>query len=124
MMHDLILKVPGYEFMRGAVTDLQGNLLTEKNPARSGGTYTLWITGYNLTADQPVLSAQNYPETVMTVLYAGPSYIPGLQQINFKLGVLCFDSPCFTPASYDSPLQVIQGAFKSNVVYLPVSTLQ
>ena len=113
--------VPGYEVMRGAVTDLQGSIMTEQNPARSGGIYTLWITGYNQTTDPPVLSAPNYPETAMTVLYAGPSYIPGLQQINFKLNVLCFGSPCFTPAPYDSPLQITQGAFNSNVVYLPVN---
>jgi uncharacterized protein (TIGR03437 family) len=86
---------------RGAVTDLQGRVLTSSNPARVGQFYTIWMTGlgsivngvpsaaFRLLLTNAPLNAspagltQSY---AITPSFIGPSaQFPGLYQVNFLL---------------------------------------
>ncbi len=86
---------------RGAITDLQGNVVTSSNPAKLGGSYSIWLTGMGTfqNGKPPVVASMSitnipvygYPgDTWMsaTLDYVGASsQYPGLYQINFKLPV-------------------------------------
>jgi uncharacterized protein (TIGR03437 family) len=92
---------PTQSSVRGAVTDIQGSLLTSSNPARVGQYYTLWMTGLGafmngvpgatfrlLLTNAPL----NTSPRAQTISYAiAPSFIgssaqfPGLYQVNFQL---------------------------------------
>lgn len=91
--------LPGMRAPRGAITDLQGNVINSSNPTKLGSYYSIWLTGMgtfqNGTPPAPVrmvitnIPVYGYPgDTWMSVNldYVGASQqFPGLYQINFQL---------------------------------------
>jgi len=133
---------------RGAITDPQGNVITSSNPAKLGGSYSIWLTGMGTfqNGKPPVAPAMlitnipvyGYPgDTWMTANldYVGASsQYPGLYQINFKLPVTIATSdpnwhgypPPFPCGNYnwEVSLDLSQGSGYSsnhaNLVQIPI----
>jgi uncharacterized protein (TIGR03437 family) len=83
---------------RGAITDLQGRLVTSSNPGRVGKWYTIWYTGQSVVPVGKTISfslglgipfAPPYNDCCDTVMVDGiaaqsPQY-PGMYQLNFQV---------------------------------------
>jgi uncharacterized protein (TIGR03437 family) len=118
---------------RGIVTDASGNLITSANPAHSGQTLTVWLTGLGAATKDPntgytestirpelwllnsPINKNSYtviqnvlPSVQTTVLFAGPSNAYGLEQINFTfdLSVIRGGKLCGTALADDLGLAV------------------
>jgi uncharacterized protein (TIGR03437 family) len=106
---------------RGALTDLQGNVVRSSNPAKVGGTYSIWLTGMGVFPDGkpslalvPTMLITNIPGVLIrfdadpnsvwqrvTLDYVGASsQYPGLYQINFEL-------PIITSSDAQHPSQLV-----------------
>lgn len=122
---------------RGALTDLQGRLITSANPAHSGDYVTAWAGGLGVfTGDGPptavsvrldgspvYFQSENYFRTDVKPIFVGESSsFPGLYQINFQIpqGILPF--PC---GEYNWEFQLTLGEGSTAMaaaVDLPVTT--
>ena len=119
---------------RGAVTDLQGRVLTSSNPARVGQFYTIWMTGlgaivngvpgaaFRLLLSNAPLNTTPGPQTLSVAIptsFIGSSgQYPGLYQVNFLLPTRVVDGtggsvdgrggpePAFACGDYNWELQM------------------
>jgi hypothetical protein len=135
-------KVKPNRVMRGAITDLNGNLLTSSNRAMFGNYYVMWLTGIAESAtvkntmlmlvDIPTYSAGGVLLPGPAYAYVFPSYVgvspqyPGLYQINFQLAAPPnVDGPqnAFPcgPANWELQIFVAQGSGFLNQMNIPIS---
>lgn len=130
---------------RGAVTDLNGVVVSSSNRAKLGGYYTIWLTGLGLFQNgKPPYQVQmlltnvpvyGYPgDTWMygDPLFVGPSpQFPGLYQINFQLPISMATSlpewqgypPAWPCGNYEweVSLDIGQGQESAELVQIPIS---
>jgi hypothetical protein len=132
---------------RGAVTDLNGNVLSSSNPAKLGNYYTIWLTGLGTfqnskppsPIDMLITNVPVYSFAGDTYLdYGPPDYVgsssvyPGLYQINFKLPTALAGGgfggypplfPCGT-YSWEVSLDLFEGTGSSgkeaNLIQIPI----
>jgi uncharacterized protein (TIGR03437 family) len=113
---------------RGIITDAAGNLISSTNPAKSQQIVVIWATGIASAADTPSgrptvnLASVLGPSGAAVsgnVLYAGPTVLQGLDQINFRVPSF---SPCIEGQKADASLTVKStvSGIQSNAVWLPV----
>lgn len=137
-------KLSGNRADRGAVTDLQGRVISSSNPAKLGGWYTIWLTGTGAFANgkfggNPTLLMTNIPvygypgdtwQPISTALYAPSPQFSGLAQVNFQVPTTIATSdpnwhgypPPFPCGNYDweVSLDFVQGGNHANLVQIPI----
>jgi hypothetical protein len=127
---------------RGAITDLDGNLITSTNPSHLGQFLVAWVSGLgahgqkvNATgfiANIPFYGYPNYQNTQqISLAYAGESGFPGLFQVNFQVPtfIATGDGTSFEPSwpcgnySWEISLAVGIANYRqvSNFVQIPVA---
>jgi len=134
--------LPGNHADRGAITDLQGNLISSSNPTKLGGWYTIWLTGMGTFTDgeapePPTLVLTNVPVygypgdtwEYAEFAYAESPQFPGLYQVNFQVPVSIATGfpnwgypPPFPCGNYNWEVSIdfIQAGNHANLVQIPI----
>jgi uncharacterized protein (TIGR03437 family) len=131
------IKPPTYAALRGAVTDLNGNLITSANPAHLNQYLVVWASGMGQTKTPnsaawlfniPVYGSTSDSYEPIDALYAGESSFPGLFQINIQVPAFIATGfpgyyPPFPCGNYAWEVSLSAGTannIQSNLVQVPI----